>query len=880
MDYMTEDGDSPTDTTGLDYLLVLAHSRPTEALARARAALSRRPPVRAAEASVAHQAAGISLRDLGHSQAGLHELGRALRSARASGQDQREADVQASLGLTMVLAGNTGRGITHLDRAARVAQGALAGRVLMRRADMLSLLGRHAEALGDLNRAVAILRKHGDALWEARSRTHRGLILLAMGQTRRADAEFLAAETQYQLAGQEWEYATARHNRGLVAAASGHLPEALEYLAEAGQRYEKLATPMPDVVIDRCAVLLSAGLAADAWAEADDAAQRLSRAVPGSAKLAELLYSAATAALAAGDPPAARDRAGQAARLFRRQRRERWTARTRLVLAQARHADGDTSASVYHLACSVARQLDAMGADESPAAHLLAGQIALRGSSPARAETHLTAAAGPRRSGPPLNRSRAWLAQALLCRLRGQQPAMLSACRRGLDILEEHQQTLGASELRAAVTAHGRELAAMGQQAALRRGDARLLLTWSERWRATAQAATPARLPHDEELTRELSALREVSRQLDRDATAAAQASALRRERTRLESAVRARALRAPGAATERARPFTVRGLAEALADSVLVELVELDGVLHAVTVSRSQIRAHVVGPASAAAREVEFARFLLRRLADLRPVPSPALALEDAARLLETSLLGSAVADLGSAGVIVVPPGRLNAIPWGLLPALRNRPVSACPSAAAWLRAISTPEPSDRAVTLVGGPGLDAAGAEVAMLARRYPGATVLANGMATAGQVLRALDGCWLAHIAAHGTFRADNPLFSSLHLDDGPLTVHDLEGLSRAPHRLVLSSCESGRAAPAGSDELLGLASSMMPMGTAGIVAAVVPVNDRSTAQVMESLHEGLAQGAGLPAALRLARTAATATGDPATLATACSFLALGV
>ncbi len=143
----------------------------------------------------------------------------------------------------------------------------------------------------------------------------------------------------------------------------------------------------------------------------------------------------------------------------------------------------------------------------------------------------------------------------------------------------------------------------------------------------------------------------------------------------------------------------------------------------------------------------------------------------------------------------------------------------------------------------------------------------------------MLTALDGCWLAHVAAHGTFRADNPLFSSLQLDDGPLTVYDLEGLGRAPHRLVLSSCDSGRAAPAGADELLGLASSMMPMGTVGIAAAVVPVSDRVTPGIMGSLHEHVAGGAGLPDALRLARLAAVATGDPITLATACSFLALG-
>ena len=46
-----------------------------------------------------------------------------------------------------------------------------------------------------------------------------------------------------------------------------------------------------------------------------------------------------------------------------------------------------------------------------------------------------------------------------------------------------------------------------------------------------------------------------------------------------------------------------------------------------------------------------------------------------------------------------------------------------------------------------------------------------------------------------AAHGVFRADSPMFSSLRLDDGPMTVHDVERLRRAPFRLILPSCESG-------------------------------------------------------------------------------------
>jgi hypothetical protein len=457
---------------------------------------------------------------------------------------------------------------------------------------------------------------------------------------------------------------------------------------------------------------------------------------------------------------------------------------------------------------------------------------------------------------------------------------MLSACRRGLAILAGHQQLLGAGELRAAVTSHGRELAAIGQRAALNRGNGRQLLAWSERWRATVQATAPARLPRDGELAQELSALREVSRRLDHDLVTAPLVPALRRERARLEAAVRARILRTPGAAAACAQPFTVPALLGALGSTVLVELIELDGTLHAVTVRQTGIRVHNVGGAGDAAREVDFARFLLRRLADGRPVPDPVQALAEAGRLLEKALLGPAEADLDTDTVLIVPPGRLNAIPWGLLPVLRGRSVSVSPSAAVWLRARSTPEPALRAVTLVGGPGLVEAKAEIARLAELYPQATVLAGGTATARRVLAALDHSWLAHVAAHGTFRADNPLFSSLQLDDGPLTVYDIEGIDRAPHRLVLSACEVGRAAPAGADELLGLASSLMPMGTVGIVAAIVAVNDQVTPAIMGSLHRCVADGAGFPHALRLARARAAESGDPVELATACSFIALGV
>ena len=166
---------------------------------------------------------------------------------------------------------------------------------------------------------------------------------------------------------------------------------------------------------------------------------------------------------------------------------------------------------------------------------------------------------------------------------------------------------------------------------------------------------------------------------------------------------------------------------------------------------------------------------------------------------------------------------------------------------------------------------------AEVRHLAAQYPDAVVLTGGNATAEQVMAAMDGAWLVHVAAHGTFRGDSPLFSAIELDDGPRTVYDLERLKQAPYHVVLSSCSSAVGAPVGADELLGLVSALISLGSAGVVASVVPVNDPATVPLMTALHEHLRAGADMAGALTLARLAVG--DDPVAQATAYSFIALG-
>ena len=263
-------------------------------------------------------------------------------------------------------------------------------------------LGRFHEAHQDLSRALPYFRRAGDTVWEARSLTHRAEVFLGLGLPGRAAADCARAEEMFATSGQEFEYAKARHNRGCMALSRGDLPEALTYFDEAGSRYDELGENMPDLAIDRCTALLAAGLAAEASQETDTALSRIPPEGGIAFKKAELIFAAATAALAAGHPADARQRARQARRQFRTQGRLLWEARAGLVLAEARYAAGEHSVALLRYAEQVAVDLEASGAGEAMQAHLLAGRVALSRGNMLEADRHLERASRPRRRGPPL----------------------------------------------------------------------------------------------------------------------------------------------------------------------------------------------------------------------------------------------------------------------------------------------------------------------------------------------------------------------------------------------------------------------------------------------------------------------------------------------
>jgi CHAT domain-containing protein len=250
-----------------------------------------------------------------------------------------------------------------------------------------------------------------------------------------------------------------------------------------------------------------------------------------------------------------------------------------------------------------------------------------------------------------------------------------------------------------------------------------------------------------------------------------------------------------------------------------------------------------------------------------------------DCAGRLDRLLIEPVLAAIGDRELVIAPTGTLHMLPWSLLPSCANRAPVVAPSARLWFETALREQPGAAAgQVFVAGPRLRHADAEASALARLYEQPSLLVGPAARVDTVKRLLDGAEVAHIAAHGRFRADNPLFSSLLLADGPLTVYDLETLGSTPRLLALSACDSALSAVRAGDELMGLAAAFLTLGTRSLIASLTPVPDAEARSLMLAVHGGLRRGLPPRVALSHAQTEIAQTGD-AGLAAAAGFVCLG-
>ncbi|MBI2816269.1 MAG: CHAT domain-containing protein [Acidobacteria bacterium] len=98
-------------------------------------------------------------------------------------------------------------------------------------------------------------------------------------------------------------------------------------------------------------------------------------------------------------------------------------------------------------------------------------------------------------------------------------------------------------------------------------------------------------------------------------------------------------------------------------------------------------------------------------------------------------------------------------------------------------------------------------------------------------------------IVHIATHGRFRADNPMFSSVRLGDSHLTLYDLHHLNMPVELATLSGCSTGLSIVAAGDELLGLVRGLLQSGAQTLLLTLWDVHDRTTADFMKMFYREL-------------------------------------
>lgn len=791
----------------------------------------------------------------------------ARKAAESADDSTLRLEALGTMAWSMANAGDVAGALRVLDMATEGASGLIAAQLRFQRGGVFTLTGDYDSALQAYDRALPLLRKHDRTDFISMVLHNQGFIYTQTGRLAEAESVLTDARDLEEAAGRLQAVAGTDHNLGLLASFRGDVPEALRRLTMSDEAYMRQTGDSVPQHVSRCEILLSVGL----FHEALDLAKLIAAGARGKGRAedeADALLVAARAALLCDDPEQSIKLARAARARFETQQREIWATQANLAVVEATYASRGASPELRDLTREVAGHLEERGfVVAASRARMLAGRIAIDLGDLTLAKEDLTATGNPR-SGPVELRIQRWQAAALLRLARGNKRGADAAARAGLDLLDAYQAGLGASDLRFGIERQGGELGAIGLRLAVESGNPRRVFNWMERTRARALRYPPVVPDENDPEQKVIAELRQVSAEL-RDPEKRDDRDLIRRQRRLQEELRSSNRVRRSGTTSD--SDFSVGLLLDSLGDRTLVELGAVDGRLIAVRMRKRRFSVHEIGDASVIERELSRLRSTLRRVARMR---RDSELIRDSVERFGQMVLGS----MGLVGeqVVLVPSGPLMAAPWAVLPTLTGAIVTVAPSAEMWWRAYSR-ESSGEGVVLAAGPDLKNATREISSLKSLYKRATVL-NPSDTAERFGAAVRGAAVAHAACHASFEVDNPMFSSLRLGDGDFNVYDLERLHHPPELMVLSACDSGYTDTRAGDELAGLTSALLSMGSKSVVASVGLVPDsEATSDLMVRFHRGLVSGATPAHALSTAQSQSLDTPDG--YIAAASFLCIG-
>jgi CHAT domain-containing protein/tetratricopeptide (TPR) repeat protein len=301
-------------------------------------------------------------------------------------------------------------------------------------------------------------------------------------------------------------------------------------------------------------------------------------------------------------------------------------------------------------------------------------------------------------------------------------------------------------------------------------------------------------------------------------------------------------------------------------ADTTLVEFFTVEDRIILCLVDRDRVEMAPVSLMSRVASQVRMLQFQFSKFrlgADYIKTFERALLTTTQAHLHEIfkELLAPVWPQLRGRRLVIVPHGALHYVPFHALYDGEHYVTDSCavsyaPSASIYARCQQQASGGGQGALVLGvaddqAPLIDA---EAKAVAAVLPDAHLCIGRDATE-QVLRTSGhNSRFVHIASHGYFRPENPMFSGIRLGDTYLNVYDLYRLRLRADLVTLSGCATGANVAAAGDELLGITRGLFCAGAHTLLLSLWNVHDESTAALMTRLYRRIADGSAPVDALR--------------------------
>lgn len=702
--------------------------------------------------------------------------------------------------------------------------------------------------------------------------------------------KFSSASALYEEAAQQAEHAGVpvtqaeiEGNIGNFALLRGRYDEALDYLERSRRRYELLGMPHQSALAEReiADAYLELNLVPEAW-EIYERVTKTFATLGLRADEARAFASCGRADFLLGYPDGALAALRRAHELYVAEGNKVGEALVLLSEAQVHHAQGDDQ-TARELAVQAEKDLSEFGGwHQILLARWLLAEVELSlGNTDKAEQLFATAVEDSIHKGQPQITERCYTGLGLVAINKGDTETAEQCFRNAIAVTEELRAPLPGEEFKTAFFANKlvpyQELLRICLQG--KRVSEALSLVESARSRALVDSlggehelATEARDSFETQLIQQIAELREElnylyneMNQRQRDVQ-----SALRERESRVLEITRQLQHRR-SATWFQHQAFDVDLLrAELRPNDAVVEYTTLDNELLAFVVTRERI--HVerqLGSTAEINQQLRALRFQIDTLrfgaqSVRRHLPSLTEKIRSHLIRLYKQLLGPLEPAVRDRNLIVVPHGGLHYLPFHALHdgdkyLIETCEVSYAPSAAIFQHCLHRAEHGlDRALLLgISDEQTPRIHDEIRSIAGIFGNTTAFVDDTATTEALRLHSTGADVVHLACHGQFRSDNPLFSALLLADGWFTVRDAYSLRLKNALVTLSACETGANVVAPGDELIGLARGFFAAGARSVLLSLWMVDDEATNQMMVDFYREMKAGSSLSASLRAAQ-----------------------